>query len=165
MSNCALRIGNGYDVHRLVDGRPFILGGVQIPFDKGLMGHSDADVLSHAITDALLGALALGNIGTFFPDTDPAYKDADSLVLLDTVVDVVHKQGYSIVNVDTVVACQRPKLNPFVADMRSQLATRLRVNETCVSVKPTTTETLGFEGRGEGVSAHAVVLLSYGSNR
>ncbi len=154
-----MRIGIGYDLHQLVDGRPLILGGVAIPFDKGLLGHSDADVLSHAITDALLGAAALGNIGTHFPDTDPAFKDADSLVLLRRAYDAVQAAGFDIVNIDANIVAQRPKLNPFIDAIRQRLADCLGIGLPQISVKPKTNESVGPEGRGEAISAQAIVLL------
>lgn len=154
-----MRIGLGYDLHRLVPDRPLILGGVQIPFEKGLAGHSDADVLAHAITDALLGAAALGNIGMHFPDTDPRYKDADSLFLLGEVVAMVRRAGYSIVNIDANVVAQRPKLNPHIQAIRERLAEVLDLPLDRVSVKAKTNEQVGPEGREEAISAQAVVLI------
>lgn len=153
------RIGIGYDSHRLVEGRKFILGGVEIEHTLGLAGHSDADALLHAITDALLGAARLGNIGTFFPDTDPAYKGADSAVLLKTAYEAVREAGWTVVNIDTVVVAQKPKLNPHVTAMQRRIEEILDLEEGTVSVKPKTNEKLGFEGREEGVSTQAVVLL------
>ena len=153
------RIGIGYDSHRLVEGRKFILGGVEIEHTLGLAGHSDADALLHAITDALLGAARLGNIGTFFPDTDPAYKGADSAVLLKTAYEAVREAGWTVVNIDTVVVAQKPKLNPHVPAMQRRIEEILELEEGTVSVKPKTNEKLGFEGREEGVSTQAVVLL------
>ena len=154
-----MRIGHGYDVHALVEGRDLILGGVKIPFEKGLMGHSDADVLAHAISDALLGAAALGDIGVLFPDNDPQYKGADSLKLLSAVVAAVRRKGYTIGNIDATVLAQRPKLRPFIDEMRRNLASACNIDMDCISVKATTEEHLGFTGRGEGISAHAVCLL------
>lgn len=154
-----IRIGQGYDLHRLVPGRPLILGGVRIPHEKGLIGHSDADVLAHAITDALLGAAALGNIGQHFPDTDPRFKDADSLVLLREAVAMVHRGGFRVVNVDSTVIAQRPKLNPHIGSIRDRLAEALGIEVTQVSVKAKTNEQAGPEGREEAVSAHAVALI------
>ena len=154
-----MRIGHGYDVHRLVEDRKLILGGVDIPYEKGLLGHSDADVLAHAIADALLGAAALGDIGKLFPDTDPAFKGADSLKLLAEVVRVLKEHGYVIVNVDATVLAQRPKLSPHIMQMRENLAAAMGVAVECVSVKATTEEGLGFTGTGEGIAAHAVCLL------
>ena len=149
-----MRIGQGYDVHRLTEGRKLILGGVDIPYDKGLLGHSDADVLSHAIMDALLGAAALGDIGQLFPDTDERYAGADSLKLLSAVCAHLRSHGWEIVNTDATIVAQRPKLMPYIPEMRSRLA------ESCVSVKATTEEHLGFTGRGEGISTMAVALIS-----
>ncbi len=154
-----VRIGNGYDVHQLVEGRDLILGGVKIDHPKGLLGHSDADVLTHAIMDALLGALALGNIGDHFPDTDPAYKNANSLMLLKHVWALIQTKGWELCNIDSVIAAQKPKLKPFIPQMRETLASVLGVDVSAISVKATTTEHLGFEGREEGISSHAVVLL------
>lgn len=154
-----MRIGHGYDVHRLVEGRRLILGGVDIPWEKGLLGHSDADVLTHAVMDALLGAAALGDIGKLFPDSDPAYKGADSLVLLGRVVQVLAENGYEIGNVDATVLAQRPKLASHIPLMRDRLAAAMGVEPSRVSVKATTEEGLGFTGAGEGIAAHAVVLI------
>ncbi len=154
-----MRIGHGYDVHRLVEGRRLILGGVDIPWGKGLLGHSDADVLTHAVMDALLGAAALGDIGKLFPDSDPAYKGADSLVLLGRVVQVLAENGYEIGNVDATVLAQRPKLAEHIPLMRDRLAAAMGVEPDQVSVKATTEEGLGFTGAGEGIAAHAVVLI------
>ncbi len=154
-----MRIGFGYDVHKLVEGRKLILGGVEIPHKLGLLGHSDADVLTHAIIDAMLGALALGDIGKHFPDTDPAYKGADSLVLLKKVMHLCKKEGYVLGNVDATIAAQQPKLAPYIEQMREMLAEILEVSAHQVSVKATTTERLGFEGREEGISTSAVVLM------
>lgn len=154
-----MRIGHGYDVHRLVEGRRLILGGVDIPWGKGLLGHSDADVLTHAVMDALLGAAALGDIGKLFPDSDPAYKGADSLVLLGRVVQVLAENGYEIGNVDATVLAQRPKLAAHIPLMRDRLAAAMGVEPDQVSVKATTEEGLGFTGAGEGIAAHAVVLI------
>lgn len=154
-----MRIGHGYDVHRLVEGRRLILGGVDIPWEKGLLGHSDADVLTHAVMDALLGAAALGDIGKLFPDSDPAYKGADSLMLLGRVVQVLAENGYEIDNVDATVLAQRPKLAAHIPLMRDRLAAAMGVESDQVSVKATTEEGLGFTGAGEGIAAHAVVLI------
>jgi len=154
-----VRIGHGYDVHRLVEGRKLILGGVEIPFEKGLLGHSDADVLAHAVMDALLGAAALGDIGKLFPDSDPAYSGADSLVLLRRVAEVLAEHGYGIGNVDATVLAQRPKLAPHIPEMRERLAAAMGVGPGQVSVKATTEEGLGFTGTGEGIAAHAVALI------
>lgn len=154
-----MRIGHGYDVHRLVEGRKLILGGVEIPFEKGLLGHSDADVLAHAVMDALLGAAALGDIGKLFPDSDPAYSGADSLVLLRRVAEVLAEHGYGIGNVDATVLVQRPKLAPHIPEMRERLAAAMGIGPGQVSVKATTEEGLGFTGTGEGIAAHAVALI------
>ncbi len=154
-----MRIGHGYDVHRLVNGRKLILGGVEIPFERGLDGHSDADVLTHAIMDALLGALALGDIGKLFPDSDDAYLGADSLALLKKVMAVITAHGWRVGNVDATVIAQRPKLAPYIDAMREKLAEAMQVSMDDVSVKATTEERLGFTGSGEGISAHAVCLL------
>ncbi len=154
-----MRIGHGYDVHRLVEGRRLILGGVDIPWEKGLLGHSDADVLTHAVMDALLGAAALGDIGKLFPDSDPAYKGADSLVLLGRVVQVLAENGYEIGNVDATVLAQRPKLAAHIPLMRARRSAAMGVEPDRVSVKATTEEGLGFTGAGEGIAAHAVVLI------
>lgn len=154
-----MRIGEGYDVHRLTDGRRLILGGVDIPYEKGLDGHSDADVLAHAIADALLGAAALGDIGKLFPDNDPKYLGVDSLVLLSEVVKRVGERGYSIVNVDSTVIAQAPKLAPYIDRMRANLAASMGISVDLVSVKATTEEHLGFTGRGEGIAAKAVCLI------
>lgn len=154
-----IRIGHGYDVHRLVEGRKFILGGVDIPYEKGLLGHSDADVLLHAISDSLLGAAALGDIGKLFPDTDEKYKGADSLKLLRQVGIRLKMAGYGIVNIDATVIAQAPKIAPHIKNMRSNIAKALGIDPSCVSVKATTEEGLGFTGTGEGVAAHAVCLI------
>ena len=154
-----MRIGHGYDVHRLVEGRKLILGGVEIPFEKGLLGHSDADVLAHAVMDALLGAAALGDIGKLFPDSDPAYAGADSLVLLRRVAEVLAEHGYGIGNVDATVLAQRPKLAPHIPAMRERLAAAMGVGPGPGSVKATTEEGRGFTGTGEGIAAHAVALI------
>ena len=155
----AMRIGHGYDVHRLVEGRDLILGGVKIPYEKGLLGHSDADVLAHAITDALLGAAALGDIGQHFPDSDPAYKGADSLILLQKAVELLRDKGYAVENVDATVLCQAPKLAKHIPSMRENLAAAMGLPVQQVSVKATTEEHLGFTGEGLGIAAHAVALL------
>lgn len=154
-----MRIGHGYDVHRLVEGRRLILGGVEIPWKKGLLGHSDADVLAHAITDALLGAAALGDIGKLFPDTDPAYEGADSLLLLSEVCCVVREKGYEIENIDATILAQAPKLRPHIDSMREKLAVACGIDIGQVSVKATTEEGLGFTGAGEGIAVHSVCLL------
>ena len=158
-----MRIGHGYDVHRLTEGRKLILGGVDIPYEKGLDGHSDADVLVHAIMDALLGALALGDIGRHFPDTDPAYKGADSIELLKRVGDIIAAQGYTVGNIDSTICAQRPKLAPFIDTMRQNIASALGIDISQVSVKATTEEHLGFTGEGLGMSATAVALLAVNS--
>lgn len=155
----ALRIGHGYDVHRLITQRKLILGGVNILFEKGLLGHSDADVLAHAIIDAVLGALALGDIGALFPDSDPAYKNADSLKLLGRVAELAAEQGYSLCNLDATILAQAPKLAPYIPGMRRNLAAVFKADIEKISVKATTEEGLGFTGSGEGIAAHAVVLL------
>jgi len=154
-----MRIGHGYDVHRLVEGRKLILGGVDVPYAKGLLGHSDADVLLHAISDAILGAIGEGDIGKHFPDTDPAYKGADSIKLLRHVMDLAEAKGYRIGNVDATVVAQRPKLAPFIEQMRGNIARALSTEDDRVNVKATTTEELGFAGRGEGIAAYSVALL------
>lgn len=159
MNDPAFRVGIGYDVHRLVPGRPLILGGVPIPFAMGLLGHSDADVLLHAITDALLGAAALGDIGTYFPPSDMAWKDADSRHLLRVAVGYLRAAGWSAVNIDATVVCEAPKLLPHVAAMRESIAVTVGIGIECVSVKGKTSEGLGFTGRGEGIAAHVVALI------
>lgn len=153
------RVGIGYDVHQLVAGRPLIIGGVTIPYEQGLSGHSDADVLIHAICDAILGALGLGDIGRHFPDTDPAYNGISSLILLERVMQQCQRQGYCIGNVDSIIIAQRPKLSPYIETMRQTLADALHTAPDNVNVKATTTETLGFAGRGEGIAAQAVAHL------
>ena len=155
-----LRIGHGYDVHQFADGRKCILGGVDVPSERGLLGHSDADVLTHALADAVLGAARLGDIGKLFPDTDPAYEGADSLKLLQEVATLVRQKGFEILDVDCTVAAQAPKLSPYRDEMRKNLARALDVDVEQVGVKATTTEGLGFIGRKEGVAAWAVALLS-----
>ena len=154
-----MRIGQGYDVHAFAEGRPLIIGGVTVPYDKGLAGHSDADVLLHAICDALLGAAGLGDIGHHFPDTDPAYAGADSRELLRKVTGLVTAQDLKIVNLDSTVIAQAPKLASYIDTMRANIADDLDVNLDCINVKATTTEKLGFTGRGEGIAAMAIVLL------
>lgn len=154
-----LRIGQGYDVHQLVEGRKLIMGGVDIPHTRGLLGHSDADVLAHAVADALLGGVRGGDIGKLFPDTDPAYEGADSMKLLAAVADFVRDLGYEILDVDSVIAAQAPKLSPYRDQMRGNLARAMGISPENVGVKATTTEHLGFEGREEGISATAVALL------
>lgn len=154
-----MRIGHGYDVHRLVEGRPLILGGVTVPHEKGLLGHSDADVLAHAVSDALLGAAALGDIGSHFPDTDPAFKGADSLKLLSSVCGKLTAAGYRIENIDATILAQRPKLRPYIDTMRENLASACGISISQINVKATTEEKLGFTGAEEGMAAHAVCLL------
>lgn len=154
-----MRIGHGYDVHKLVEGRRLILGGVAVPYEKGLLGHSDADVLAHAVSDALLGAAALGDIGCLFPDSDPAYSGANSMLLLRVVCEKVRAVGYEIENIDSTILCQRPKLRPYIDSMREQLAETCGIAPKQVSVKATTEEGLGFTGAGEGIAAHTVCLL------
>lgn len=154
-----IRIGHGYDVHRLAAGRRLVLGGVEIPYEKGLLGHSDADVLTHALMDALLGAAALGDIGSMFPDSDPAYEGADSIRLLRTVCAALRASGYRLGNADCTVIAQAPKIKPFVPAMRFVLAEACGVDIDRISVKATTEEGLGFTGGGEGIAAHAVVLI------
>lgn len=153
------RIGHGYDVHRLVEGRALILGGVNVPFELGLDGHSDADVLVHAIMDAIIGAAALGDIGGLFPDTDPAYKGADSMKLLEKVISVIGEKGYKIGNLDATLIAQRPKLKPYIQQMRENIASVCSVDIDAVNVKATTEEKLGFTGSLEGMSAHAVCII------
>lgn len=155
-----MRIGHGYDVHKLVEGRKLIVGGVEIPYELGLLGHSDADVLLHAISDAILGAAALGDIGGMFPDTDERWKGADSLVLLEAVVKRVNDEGYVIENIDSTLIAQQPKMKPHILSMRENIAKACGIDVSQVSVKATTEEQLGFTGRKEGISAHAVVLLN-----
>lgn len=154
-----MRIGIGYDAHQLIENRKLILGGIDIPFEKGLLGHSDADVLTHAIMDALLGALSAGSIGDFFPDTDHRYRGISSLLLLQEVDDFLKKKEFQIVNIDSVIVAQKPKLQPYILAIRTKLAETLHLKIDCVSVKATTTEKMGFEGRGEGIASQAVVLL------
>lgn len=156
-----MRIGHGYDVHRLVAGRKLILGGVEVPFEKGLDGHSDADVLVHAVMDAMLGAVALGDIGKLFPDNDDAYLGADSMELLKKVRDVLRVHGWRLGNLDATVIAQRPKLAPFIDTMRSNIADALETDVSNISVKATTEERLGFTGSGEGIAAHAVCLIEH----
>lgn len=154
-----LRVGHGYDVHRLVEGRALILGGVTVPFDRGLLGHSDADVLTHAVMDALLGAAALGDIGKLFPDSDAAYAGADSIALLERVTALLREHGWQVGNVDATVVAQAPRLAPYIPEMRRRLAEAMGLDVDCVSVKATTEERLGFTGSGEGMAAHAVALI------
>lgn len=154
-----MRIGHGYDVHRLTENRKLIIGGVTIPFEKGLLGHSDADVLAHAITDSFLGAAAMGDIGTLFPDTDPNYEGADSIQLLKEVCALLREKGYAIGNIDSTILAQAPKLKPFITEMRSNIAMACGIAIENVNVKATTEEKLGFTGSGEGIAAHAVCIL------
>lgn len=154
-----IRVGHGYDVHRLIEGRELVLGGVHIPYELGLLGHSDADVLLHAICDSLLGAAALGDIGVHFPDSDDRYKGIDSMLLLGEVYKKISDMGYIVGNVDCTVIAQRPKLSPYISQMRENIASVLKTDIGRVNVKATTEEKLGFTGRGEGISAHAVCLL------
>ncbi|MHA6481180.1 2-C-methyl-D-erythritol 2,4-cyclodiphosphate synthase [Paenibacillus sp. strain BS8-2] len=154
-----IRVGQGFDVHQLVEGRPCIIGGVTIPYEKGLLGHSDADVLLHAISDAILGALGLGDIGKHFPDTDEAYKDADSVVLLERVWQLATERGYKLGNIDSTIIAQRPKMLPYIPQMAEVIARVLQAEVSQVNVKATTTEQLGFAGRGEGIAAQSVVCL------
>jgi len=154
-----MRIGHGYDVHRLVEGRKLILGGVEIPYEKGLLGHSDADVLVHAIMDAILGAAALGDIGRHFPDNDEKFKGADSLKLLKEVKKLIELKGYSLSNIDATIIAQKPKLMPYIEKMRENISKTLNINIDDINIKATTEEGLGFTGSGEGISAHAVALL------
>lgn len=154
-----MRIGHGYDVHKLVEGRDLIIGGVKIPYEKGLLGHSDADVLLHAVSDSLLGACALGDIGGMFPDNDPQFLDADSLVLLRKVFERIRDNGYKVINVDATVIAQRPKMKPYIPEMRMNIAAALSTSIDNISVKATTEEEMGFTGREEGISAHCVCLI------
>lgn len=155
-----MRVGIGFDVHKLAEGRKLILGGVEIPFEKGLQGHSDADVLVHAINDALLGAAALGDIGGHFPDTDDKYKGIRSLLLMEKVAELLRLQGFAIVNIDAVICAERPKLAPYIVEMRNNIAECLQIDTGKLSVKATTTEGLGFEGRGEGISVQALCMIA-----
>ncbi|MSR88305.1 MAG: 2-C-methyl-D-erythritol 2,4-cyclodiphosphate synthase [Candidatus Margulisbacteria bacterium] len=154
-----MRIGIGYDVHKLVENRPLVLGGFTIPHTKGLLGHSDADVLTHAIIEAILGALNLGNIGTFFPDTDPTYKNISSLNLLTKILPLLKEHALRIGNIDTTIIAQNPKLNPYINDIKKSLLTILNIPENDLSIKATTSEHLGFIGREEGIAVHAIILL------
>lgn len=154
-----MRIGHGYDVHRLVENRDLIVGGVKIDYEKGLLGHSDADVLLHAVSDSLLGAAALGDIGGMFPDNDPEFLDADSLVLLRKVYERLRENGYRVINVDATIIAQKPKMKPYIPEMRINIAAALSLDTDSVSVKATTEEEMGFTGRGEGISAHCVCLI------
>lgn len=153
------RIGHGYDVHRLTEGRKLILGGVDIPYEKGLLGHSDADVLVHAIMDSILGALALGDIGKLFPDNDSAYKDADSIKLLEKVISIAEEKGFTVGNIDSTILCQAPKLAGYINNMRENIAKACNTDIGNISVKATTEEKLGFTGSGEGIAAHAVCIM------
>jgi 2-C-methyl-D-erythritol 2,4-cyclodiphosphate synthase len=155
-----MRVGLGYDAHRLTAGRPLILGGVEIPHEKGLLGHSDADVLAHAIGDALLGAVGAGDLGTHFPDQDPAYKDISSLILLERIMQIVRDRGFAPVNVDATIVAQQPRLAPYIPAMQANLAPILSLAPADVNIKATTTEMMGFAGRGEGMAAYAVVLVT-----
>lgn len=154
-----MRIGHGYDVHRLVNGRPLILGGVKIENDVGLLGHSDADVLIHAIMDSLLGAAALGDIGKHFPDSNPFYKNADSMKLLKTVSDMLKEKDYQIQNLDATIIAQSPKLSPYISRMKENISKICEIDSDCVNVKATTEENLGFTGRSEGIAAHCVCII------
>ena len=154
-----IRIGHGYDVHALAEGLRLVLGGVEIAHTKGCVAHSDGDVVLHAICDALLGALALGDIGKLFPDTSDEFKGIDSKILLERTIDILHKEGYKVVNVDITIALERPKLRPYIDTMRSTLAATMGINDEAVSIKATTTEKLGFTGRSEGIAAYAVALV------
>lgn len=154
-----MRIGHGYDVHKLVEGRDLIVGGVKIPYEKGLLGHSDADVLLHAVSDSLLGAAAMGDIGGMFPDNDPQFLDADSLVLLRRVFERLRESGYKVINVDATIIAQSPKMKPYIPEMRMNIAAALSTSIDNISVKATTEEEMGFTGRGEGISAHCVCLI------
>jgi len=154
-----MRAGIGYDVHKLVENRELVLGGVRIPFEKGLLGHSDADVLTHAIMDALLGALALGDIGKHFPDTDNKYKNISSLLLLDKVRELIDEKGYQISNIDSTIIAQRPKLSPYMEEIKDKLSETLKINKDKLNVKATTEEGLGFTGEGLGISAQAICIL------
>lgn len=154
-----IRIGHGYDVHRLTEGRLLILGGVTVPYEKGLLGHSDADVLTHAILDALIGAMGLGDIGRHFPDTDEAYRGIASLRLAAHVASLLHENGYQIVNIDATIIAQRPKLAPYIADMKANIAAVFKLSEEQINIKATTEEHLGFTGNGDGIASHAVCLI------
>ena len=154
-----MRVGIGYDVHRFAEGRPLILGGVNIPWEKGLLGHSDADALVHAIMDAMLGAAALGDIGQHFPDSQEAYRDISSLLLLKRVSGMLREKGFGIVNLDTVIIAQRPKMAPYLPEMKENISSVLHVDPACINIKATTTEWLGFSGRQEGIAAQAVALI------
>ena len=155
-----MRIGHGYDVHRLTENRRLIIGGVEIPYKKGLLGHSDADVLLHAISDSLLGAAAMGDIGGMFPDNDPAFKDADSLVLLKKVVEAINEKGFTVGNIDATIIAQSPKMKPYIEKMKLNVSDACDVDADRVNIKATTEEWLGFTGSGEGISAHSVCLIN-----
>ncbi len=155
-----MRVGHGYDVHRMVENRPLIIGGVNIPYEKGLLGHSDADVLLHAISDALLGAAALGDIGKHFPDNDNRFKNIDSRILLRKTVELLAERGYKIINIDATIIAQKPKLAPFIPEMKQNIADDCGLDEDCINVKATTEEGLGFTGELLGISAHAVCLIN-----
>lgn len=159
MSECRMRIGHGYDVHRLVEGKPLILGGVSVPYEKGLLGHSDADVIVHAVMDALLGAAGMWDIGHAFPDDAPAIDGISSMLLLDRVMEMLREKGFAVVNVDGTIIAQRPKLAPYIPQMKENLALHLGIPADRVNLKATTEEHLGFTGSGEGMAAHAVALL------
>ena len=162
--NCDIRIGHGYDVHKLVENRKLILGGVEIPFERGLLGHSDADVVLHSLADALLGALALGDIGLHFPDTDEANKDLDSKIILKKAYDLVLAEGYELINADITIVMQRPKLRPYIDEMRASISSVLETDIKNISVKATTSEKLGFAGREEGVEVFSSVIVGRKSN-
>jgi 2-C-methyl-D-erythritol 2,4-cyclodiphosphate synthase len=154
-----MRIGTGYDVHRLVKGRKLVLGGVTIPFEKGLLGHSDADVLVHAVCDALLGAAGLGDIGLHFPDTDPRFKDISSIKILSKTVEMLNAKGFSVINLDATIMAEAPKMSPYTAEMQKNISRIIEIELNCVNVKATTFETLGMIGRGEGIAAACVALI------
>ncbi|MHB8145835.1 MAG: 2-C-methyl-D-erythritol 2,4-cyclodiphosphate synthase [Vulcanimicrobiaceae bacterium] len=154
-----MRVGHGFDAHRLVEGRPLVLGGVAIPFERGAMGHSDADVLAHAMCDALLGAAALGDLGAYFPDTDPRWKGADSMELLAACVEELHRAGFVVINVDATIVVERPKLAQYIVHMRQNVASRLGLGVDAISVKAKTSEGMGFTGDGSGIAAYAVALI------
>lgn len=154
-----IRVGHGYDVHQIVAGRKMIIGGVEVPFEKGILGHSDADVLLHAICDAMLGALALGDIGKHFPDTDMKFKDISSLTLMANVNELIQSKGFGIINIDSTIVLQKPKIAPYVEQMKKNIAGVLSIDTDLVSIKATTSEGMGFTGAGEGIVAHAIVLL------
>lgn len=160
MAGLSIRVGMGFDVHKLVEGRELWLGGVKIPYNYGLLGHSDADVVIHALCDAILGAAALRDIGCHFPDNDPAYKGIDSKILLKKTIELLDRSGYVFGNADITICCETPKLNPHIPDMQKTLANCIGVDKDCVSIKATTTEKLGFTGRSEGISAYATVLIA-----